>query len=317
MQLFFRSLILLIGMIAYGHAAEEAAKTATGQAPKPTTEQSDNTVKAQTDKAAPKQADNAAAQKTGKPKLITKPLPEMAMGSPKAPVVIINYSSLTCSHCAHFHTVVLPKIEDKYIKPGYVRIIFRDFPGDQLSLNAHRLAWSKGELKYLDFVKLLYSTQEKWLTAADPAMALKSIVLQNGVTPKQYETCLKDQELLDKIIQVRLEGQKKYNITATPTIIINAKIYPRAFTFEEFEGIVKPLLASTLAKDKKQLAQGKSKEAIKVVSEQKEPLTENKKDIIKVSEEMNDTPGEEKNDKKEEPIKISQEKKAEDKAKKE
>lgn len=164
---------------------------------------------------------------------------------------MINYSSLTCGHCAQFHTTILPKIEEKYIKPGYVRIIFRDFPGDQVSLKAHQLVWCKGELKYLDFVKLLYSTQEKWLTATDPIAALKSIAFQNGISAVQFETCLKDQELMDKIIQVRIDGQRKYKITVTPTIIINAKIYPGALSFEEFEKIARPLLSPTLEKAKK------------------------------------------------------------------
>lgn len=199
------------------------------------------------------QAESASSVQTEKvaQEIPVKPLPEMSLGSPKAPVVIINYSSLTCVHCAHFHAAVLPEIEKKYIEPGLVRIIFRDYPSDQVSLCAHQLAWCKGELKYLDFVKLLYSTQEKWLQADDPIAALKSIALQNGITAEQFESCIKDNELMSKIVQLRLEGQKKYNITSTPTIIINAKIYPRALTFEEFEEIVRPLLAPTLEKEKK------------------------------------------------------------------
>lgn len=189
-------------------------------------------------------------QAEGKEKTSVRPLPEMSIGSSKAPVVVINYSSLTCGHCAQFHTDVLPKIEKNFVKPGYVRIIFRDYPGDQISIKAHQLAWCKGEIKYLDFVKLLYETQEKWLLAPDPVAALKSIALQHGITAEQFEKCLKDQELMDKIIQVRLEGQKKYNIKATPTLIINAKIYPQALTLEEFEKIVRPLLAPASVKEK-------------------------------------------------------------------
>ena len=111
-------------------------------------------------------------QAEGKEKTSVRPLPEMSIGSSKAPVVVINYSSLTCGHCAQFHTEVLPKIEKNFVKSGYVRIIFRDYPGDQISIKAHQLAWCKGEIKYLDFVKLLYETQEKWLLAPDPVAAL-------------------------------------------------------------------------------------------------------------------------------------------------
>ncbi|EKE09163.1 MAG: DsbA oxidoreductase [uncultured bacterium] len=177
-----------------------------------------------------------------------KPLPEISLGSDKAPVTMINYSSLTCHHCANFHTVVLPQIDKNYIKLGKVRIIFRDYPGDQISIQAHLLAWCKGEMKYLDFMKIFFASQDKWLTEKDPVKALKKVALNNGLTEKQIEGCLKNQELLDKILQVRLDGQKKYKITATPTIIINAKIYPRTLDFEEFKGIVDPLLESSVKK---------------------------------------------------------------------
>jgi protein-disulfide isomerase len=184
------------------------------------------------------------------------PLPEISMGSAEAPVVVINYSSFTCTHCANFHTDVLPEIDKDYIKSGKVRIIFRDYPGDQLSVQAHQLAWCQGELKYLNFSKVFYSTQDKWLTEKDPIEALKKIALKNGLTKEQIDACLKNQELLDKILQVRIEGQKKYKITATPTIIINAKIYPRTLTFKEFQEAVDPLLESktdkvSLKEDKK------------------------------------------------------------------
>lgn len=261
MQFILRGLILLSIIIAKGHADE--AKPVAKPLSAITKENSKISVK--------------------EAKLPVKPLAEMSMGRTNAPVVMLNYSSLTCGHCAQFHTIVLPQIEEKYIKPGYVRIIFRDYPGDQISLKAHQLAWCKGEIKYLDFVKLLYTTQEKWLLASDPVAALKSIALQNGITAKQFEACLKNQELMDKIIQVRLEGQKKYNITATPTLVINAKIYPHALNFEEFEKIVRPLLVSATEKGKKPTLDkvkastlGKNKESF--LEKVKEPTIEKAKE---------------------------------------
>jgi protein-disulfide isomerase len=184
------------------------------------------------------------AKNEEKKKSITKLLPEISLGKKDAPVVMINYSSLSCGHCAHFHTDTLPAIEQKYIKPGYLRIIFRDYPGDQVSVKAHQLAWCKGEMKYLDLLKILYAAQDKWLMADDPVAALKVVALQNGITPQQFDACLKNQELLDQIIALRLEGQKKYNIKATPTIVINAKIYQKALSPEEFDEIMQPLLAA-------------------------------------------------------------------------
>ncbi len=189
--------------------------------------------------------------KEEKAKKKATPLPEISFGESSAPVLIIDYSSLTCHHCADFYLNVLPKIKEKYIEPGYVRLIFRDFPGDQISLVAHQVAWCKGEMKYLDFVKLIYSTQEEWLSAKDPIAALKSIVVKHGISAEQFEKAIKNQDLMDKIIQARLEGQKKYKITAIPTIVINARTYQRALTMEEINDILKPLLKQDKKEEKK------------------------------------------------------------------
>lgn len=216
-------------------------------------------IKKATDKATDKNLKKVSEKVAGKPtkknsekkKGVDKPLPEISVGSKDAPVVMINYSSLSCGHCAHFNADILPKVQEKYIKPGYLRIIFRDYPGDQVSLRAHQLAWCKGEIKYLDFMKILYANQEKWLLADDPVVALKALALKNGIEPEQFEACLKNQELLDQIIALRLDGQKKYNITATPTIIINAKIYQKALSLQELDDIMKPLITSVKEKGKK------------------------------------------------------------------
>lgn len=192
------------------------------------------------------------SKKTGKPteteNVTVKHLPEISMGRKDATVTMINYSSLSCGHCAHFNDSILPEIEKKYLKPGHLRIIFRDYPGDQVTLKAHQIAWCKGEMRYLDIVKVLFENQEQWLTAEDPVAALKTIALKSGITSQQFDSCLKNQELLDQIIGERLEGQKKYNITATPTIVINSKIYQQELSLKEFDDIMKPLIKS----DKKQ-----------------------------------------------------------------
>jgi len=203
---------------------------------------------------------SACAEKEKKKEKEFPSLPEIVMGSSTAPILIIDYSSLTCNHCAEFYLKVVPKIKDKYIKHGKVRLIFRDFPGDQVSLKAHQVAWCKGEMKYLDFVKLIYENQDKWLTSDDPIEALKKIVAKHGISAKEFDKALKNQEIMDKIIQARLEGQKKYTIKATPTLVINAKVYPEALSLEAVDEILTPILNPEAAKKKKDQ---KAKEAPK------------------------------------------------------
>lgn len=287
MQLIIKSLILLCLMVVNGHAEEakpiakpssamskESSNASAGETtpvaeriPAVSKENSKAPVAAAKPAAKPSPAISKDSSKTagGQQKLattpskpVTNPLPEMSIGSAKAPVVMISYSSLTCGHCRNFYTSVLPQIQKKYIDSGKLRVVVRDYPGDQLSLQAHQLAWSKGGIKYLDFMKILYSTQDTWLTASDPVAALKSIAAQNGVSGEQFDACLKDQELLDKIIHVRLEGQQKYHITATPTFVINAKIHQGELSIKQIEDIMKPYLEPVSDKEKKpSLEEGK------------------------------------------------------------
>ena len=199
----------------------------------------------------------------------TKPvalLPEISMGAMNAPVVIVEYSSLTCNHCANFHKTVMPVLTKKYILPGHVRFILRDFPGDRIALVAHQTAWCKGKDKYLDFIKLFYATQDQWLLADDPIKVLKAIALKHGITAEQFKACSRDTELMDKIIQRRLKAQKYYKITATPTLIIDAtsknpKVYQKALSLKEIEAVLRPLLNPTLKAENLPADKVKKKEA--------------------------------------------------------
>lgn len=197
----------------------------------------------------------ADTTKSEKGKSPVAPLPEISMGRSEAPVVILEYSSLTCTHCAEFHKNVLPAIEKKYIKPGYVRLIMRDFPGDRIALMAHQIAWCQGKEKYLGFIKLFYATQSQWLEAKDPVKALKAIALKHGVTDQQFEACKRSTALMDKIIQGRLKAQKAYTIKNTPVLVMGAtskkpKIYQRSLSFKEINTVIRHYLSPTL-KDRK------------------------------------------------------------------
>ena len=51
---------------------------------------------------------------------------------------MIEYASLTCSHCASFHNDTLPQLKKDYIDTGKVKLVYRDFPFDELGLRAGR-----------------------------------------------------------------------------------------------------------------------------------------------------------------------------------
>jgi len=171
-----------------------------------------------------------------------KPLPDITIGEASAPITLIQYSAFSCSHCAEFHKDVLPKIEDKYVKTGEVRVILRDYPIDNPSLRASQLAWCAGPLRYRDLFDTLLDKQRQWLTSNDPVATLTVLAKSKGIDEEQFKKCLADGELMTQIIKQREEGREKYKIDATPTLVINDKVINYALTFEEFQAIVTPML---------------------------------------------------------------------------
>ena len=167
---------------------------------------------------------------------------EQILGKPDAPVTIIEYASLTCPHCAQFHNEVLPELKERYIDPGKVRLIYRDFPLDQMALAAAALAHCAGPERYFSMLDVLFETQSNWARAADPIAALKRLGKLGGLTEQQMDACLADEELTDGILQTRLSGQNEFDISSTPTFVIDGKTYSGARDVEGFSELLDPLL---------------------------------------------------------------------------
>jgi protein-disulfide isomerase len=148
-------------------------------------------------------------------------LADRILGDPNAPVTIIEYSSLTCPHCRHFHLEILPEIKKNYIDTGKVKLIYRDFPFDQLGLLATVMTRCAPVERYFGFLDVLFQQQGSWSRSKDPMGDLSRIGKLGGLNPSDFEACLKNQALVDGLVQKRLDGQKKFDVNATPTFIID------------------------------------------------------------------------------------------------
>ena len=119
---------------------------------------------------------------------LAKPGPDgdMALGSDKAPVTVIEYASMTCPHCAHFSETTFPELKKRYIDTGKVRYIFREFPFDKLAAAGFMLARcaSKdgGSEKYMAVVETLFAKQNEWVVTDNPVAPLSNIAKQLGFT---------------------------------------------------------------------------------------------------------------------------------------
>jgi protein-disulfide isomerase len=150
-------------------------------------------------------------------------LQDMVLGKADAPITIVEYASLTCPHCASFHAEVLPALKTEYIDTGKAKLIFRDFPLDQLAFAGAVLARCGGPEKYYTFLNVLFAQQRQWAGSSDPKAALVQIGRLGGVSADQFEKCLQDKAMGDYILNSRLEGNQKHGVNSTPTLIINGK----------------------------------------------------------------------------------------------
>lgn len=171
------------------------------------------------------------------------PLGDKVLGAETAKVTIIEYASMTCPHCAAFHTETLPKLKEKYIDTGLVKLIFREFPLDPLAAGASILARCAPGDRYFPMIDVLYRLQRNWAAANDPVAALLQIARQTGFTQESFEACLRNQSLLDGVNAERDRASRRFGVSSTPTLFINGQVYRGALSFDELDKIVGPMVA--------------------------------------------------------------------------
>jgi protein-disulfide isomerase len=170
---------------------------------------------------------------------------DMVLGAANAPVTIIEYASLTCPHCAAFHTRTLPRLKAEYIDKGLVKYVYRDFPLDRIALQASMIARCAGPERYFGFLDVFFQQQSNWAAGNDPNKmigALKRLARLGGMTEQQVDACLQNRQVQDSILAMSLAGEKQFQVNSTPTLIINGQRQAGALTIEEIEKIIKPLV---------------------------------------------------------------------------
>lgn len=164
------------------------------------------------------------------------------LGSLDAPVEVIEYASLTCHHCATFHNEVLPQIKKELVDTGKVRIVFRDFPLDRAAFEAAAMARCLEPSRYFPMLSMLFAKQDDWSHAEKPVEHLTRYGMLAGLTGQAYQACLADKALGDSILQSRMDGEKRHQVSSTPSFVIGGKTYKGVLKYEDFLNAVQPLL---------------------------------------------------------------------------
>lgn len=174
---------------------------------------------------------------------LSKAVGVRAIGSADAPIKIIEYASMTCSHCAHFHNDVLPELKSKYVDTGKVYIEFKEFPLDDAALKATITARCLPEDKYEGFVTLLFKTQDHWARGINYMTALRQNAKLAGMSDATFDACHADEKLKLAIADWMQQAQDKWSINSTPTFVVNdgAEKISGAQPVTEFERVFRKI----------------------------------------------------------------------------
>jgi len=160
------------------------------------------------------------------------------LGDPAAKVVLIEYASLSCPHCATFHAKILPRLQADWIDSGRLLYVYRHFPLNAPALRAALLAEClKGEA-FFRFIEQLYREQPLWIETDEVKAALFVIAQQAGFDEARFEACANDQAMIDRIVGRLDYAIDAYGVKATPSVIVDGTPVARPLDYEALTRII-------------------------------------------------------------------------------
>lgn len=165
---------------------------------------------------------------------------DFALGDADAPVTVIKYGSLTCPHCAAFHVATAAQLKSDHIPAGRVKYIHRHFPLNQPAMAGAMLlhCGNGSQDRFFAILDILYAEQADWAAAPDPLDALRRIAARTGVNADEFNACMSDQALADRILAERSEGSDIYGVRATPTLLVNGGRYSGNLSIAQLDTVL-------------------------------------------------------------------------------
>ena len=163
---------------------------------------------------------------------------EMTIGKKDAPLTIVEYASLGCSHCAKFHQEIYPELKKDYIDTGKVKLIFRDFPLGTPALAATMIARCSGPERYFGFVEMFFRSQTQWSHAENPLKALSKVARLGGMPPIDVQACMRNQKLLEYIQLQKKHAYEEDGINATPYFVIGTEKLSGGLPYNQMKVII-------------------------------------------------------------------------------
>ena len=170
---------------------------------------------------------------------------DFVIGNEDAKITIIEYASLSCSHCADFHVNTLETLKKEYIDTGKVKMVFRDYPFNYPALLGSMVLRCIPENYRYDYMNALFKLQPDWVNKKNKKtiQELYKIMQSGGMTKDEYDACIYNTELENEILEGVMEAQNQFNIKSTPSFIINGKLIEGNKSIKEFRQIIDKILS--------------------------------------------------------------------------
>jgi protein-disulfide isomerase len=163
-------------------------------------------------------------------------LGERSFGHPDAPASVTEFFSLTCTHCAAFSREVMPQVTTDLIDTGKLRIVYRDFPLDQVALTAAMIARALPADRYEPFISALFASQDRWAFAqgVNSTAELAKMAILAGMSRPTFEATIADTELKQWILTSQQQAETQFHVDSTPTFLSGDKTHPGEMGFDAF-----------------------------------------------------------------------------------
>ncbi|HEV2560620.1 MAG TPA: DsbA family protein [Rhizomicrobium sp.] len=170
---------------------------------------------------------------------------DRSLGSSKAPILVVEYAAPSCPHCSRWDQDVFPLLKAQYIDTGKVYYVFRVFPLNAVDVAAEAMARCLPADNYFQFIDLMFRNQDKWdpeFGITDTHTALVSMGRIAGMSAEQVDTCIGNQAEQKRITEVGQEAGTKYNISGTPSFIINGQFRSGEVPWEQMKTLLDSML---------------------------------------------------------------------------
>jgi protein-disulfide isomerase len=163
------------------------------------------------------------------------------IGSPSAPVEVIEFADFECPACAQFATLHEPDVRSRLVQTGQIRLRYLDLPlveiGHRNSPTASLAAACANEQgKFWEMHDRIFATQDRWSTQAtsNPRGIIDPLGGQIGLDMARYRECMDSQKYLANI-QAHRQAAQRYRVQSTPSFVIGGKVYAGSLTYDEFK----------------------------------------------------------------------------------